>query len=242
MPTEPNEESGRVAIVDYGLGNLFSVERACLEVGLAPFITGSPENVESADAIVLPGVGAFGAAMESLRKLDLVSVIQDFASSNKPIIGICLGIQLLMTESHEFGNHRGLNIIPGETVRLEERSSEGFRYKVPHVGWNGIHLPASAENGALSGESPARWRGSPLHGLHKGDFMYFVHSFYPVPEDAEVVLSTTWHGEIEFCSSLRRGNIFACQFHPERSGSQGIQVYRNVANILAKRDDGLERN
>ena len=153
------------------------------------------------------------------------------------MLGICLGMQLLMTESYEFGRHRGLGIIEGEVVRLQETIDGLRKLKVPHVGWNRIYLP---------GESSASvaWEGSVLEGLRGGEFMYFVHSFYPRPADPDVVLSTTRYGPLEFCSSLRKGNVFACQFHPERSGARGLQIYRNLATFIYQRmpekDDARE--
>ena len=231
-----------VAIVDYGMGNLFSVKHACEQAGLAASITGSKREVLAADAVILPGVGAFGDAMESLGKLDLVGPIRDIAESAKPLIGICLGMQLFMTESCEFGRHRGLGIIEGPVLRFSN-STEGSglgrdwrsrRLKVPQVGWNRIFWnrggPAQVEKG---GPSPGPWSDSLLAGLDDGAFMYFVHSFYAAPEDSRLGLSTSEYGETKFCSSLTYRNVFACQFHPERSGPDGLQVYRNLASLIS---------
>ena len=131
-------QATNVAIIDYGMGNLFSVSQACEKVGMAAYITASPREVQEADAVILPGVGAFGDAMESLAKMDLISVLLDFADSPKPLIGVCLGMQLLMTEGNEFGRHQGLGIVEGEVVRLETSNSSGPNFKVPQVGWNKI--------------------------------------------------------------------------------------------------------
>ena len=224
--------SAQVAIVDCGMGNLFSVKQACEQVGLSASITSLPYEVLGADAVILPGVGAFGDAMETLATLDLVSAIREISVSGKPLVGICLGMQLLMSGSHEFGWHDGLGIIDGEVVRLEE-SVDGVRnLKVPQVGWNRIHTvhPHTVRDEGPSDTTP--WQGTPLERLPDGEFMYFVHSFYPRPVDASIVLSTTRYGSIEFCSSLRRGNVFACQFHPERSGLQGLCLYRNLAKSI----------
>ncbi len=212
-----------VAIVDYGLGNLFSVKQACQRAGLAAAITSSKGELLQANAVLLPGVGAFGDAMDALRKLDLVPVLNDVAASGKPLVGICLGMQLLMTHSYEFGRHQGLGILEGEVVRLTPGEPAGVarRLKVPQIGWNRIRM---TDGGT--------WDGSLLDGLQDGEWMYFVHSFYVRPADPSVGLSVTRYGAVEFCSSLRRGNLFACQFHPERSGPMGIRLYENLASQL----------
>jgi glutamine amidotransferase len=215
----------KVAIVDYGLGNLFSVQRACEHVGLQAFITSSPHQILKADAVILPGVGAFGDAMASMHRLDLINVLYDAAASPKPFIGICLGMQLLMTESFEFGHHAGLGLIPGTVVRFEDHRGPKGVLKVPQVCWNRLYKSQSAQD---------PWAGSFLEGLPNGSFMYFVHSFYTKPENPEVQVAITRYGSIEFCSALRLRNIFACQFHPERSGPMGLAIYRNLASILRK--------
>jgi len=218
----------QVAIVDYDMGNLFSVKHACESVGLKASITASRQEILAADAVILPGVGAFGDAMATLVRLQLVDVLRQVAVSGKPLVGICLGMQLFMTRSYEFGCHEGLGIIEGEVVRFESPAEGAARLKVPQVGWNHIH-----GNGA--------WKGSLLDGLQSGEFMYFVHSFYAIPADSRVVLSTTRYGHIEFCSSLSHGNVFACQFHPERSGPQGLRIYHNFAERIKVRVGEVQR-
>lgn len=218
-------ECACVAIVDHGLGNLYSVKRACEHVGLRAVITAQREEIERADGVVLPGVGAFGDAMVTLRRLDLVAVLRDVAAANRPLLGICLGVQLLMSESREFGTHQGLDIVKGVVVPFNS-PKEGCRsLKVPHVGWNRISPPSTNER---------RWDRTPLENIAVGEFMYFVHSFCVQPTDPDVSLSVTRYGDVEFCSSVQRGNIFACQFHPERSGVEGLKVYRNWARSLSR--------
>ncbi len=163
-------------------------------------------------------------AMATLRRLGLVDVLRETATHGKPLIGICLGVQLLMTVSHEFGRHEGLDLIPGEVVPFNAPKESGHPLKVPHVGWNRIH--------ARGGSAAERWGGTPLDGLSDGDFMYFVHSYIVVPDDPSVTLSTTRYGDTEFCSSVRFKNIFACQFHPERSGRRGLHVYQGLRRCL----------
>jgi len=214
-----------VAIVDYGLGNLFSIEQACAFTGLKSVITNSRKDILEADAVILPGVGSYGDAMLTLRRLDLVYVLRDIVGSPIPLVGICLGLQLLMTESYEFGHHKGLGIIEGPVVRFETPQEKERILKVPHVGWNRILEP---DNGL-------RWRGTLLDRVAKGEYMYFVHSYTVQPQESNVVLSISRYGQIEFCSSIQHRNVFACQYHPERSGSNGLQIYRNLAKSLKDR-------
>lgn len=228
----PERRPPAVAIVDYGMGNLFSVAKACERVGLAARITSEARDILMAEAVILPGVGAFGDAMEALRARDLVAVLKDVAAHGKPLLGICLGLQLLMSESSEFGQHPGLGLIPGTVVRFPDPREDGRKLKIPQVGWNQLRYPAPGGEQA--------WQESYLRGLAEGDFMYFVHSFIVQPQARELLLSASCYGDVEFCSSLRAGNIFGCQFHPERSGAQGLRVYRNLAAQLTQRGPNLD--
>ena len=213
--------SGYVAIIDYQISNLFSVQHALQYVGLPSVITSDKEKVANAAAAVLPGVGAFGVAMNHLDRLDLIQPIKEFVSSGKPFMGICLGLQLLFTESEEFGRHRGLCIIPGHVRKFVFDAVPGERIvKVPQIAWNRIYR-ASQD-----------WEKTELDLLPNGEYMYFVHSFYAVPDHAEDVMSTTEYGGLSFCSSIKKNNVFASQFHPEKSGQGGIQILRNFKNII----------
>lgn len=218
----------RVAIVDYGMGNLFSVRQACQHAGMEGVITASAQEVLEADAVILPGVGAFGDAMEALRRLDLVSPLRE-AATTKPFMGVCLGLQLMMEESYEFGRHRGLGLFPGAVRRLEPKADEsGRRPKVPQVGWNRV-FP--------TGDPPenSTWEGTLLEGIPAGEYMYFVHSYYPEPADPQVILCVTEYGGQTFCSGLGQGQLSAFQFHPERSGPLGLRIYRNLAQLVTSR-------
>lgn len=226
-PSRPDGKKPFVAIVDYGMGNLFSVKQACEYAGLPAAITASKEEVLRADGVILPGVGAFGDAMETLRQLDLASPLREIAHSGVPLMGICLGMQLMMSESFEFGQHQGLNLFQGKVIRFEKPRDGARVLKVPEVGWNIIY-PADNRSRAL-------WDFSPLRGVPDQAYMYFVHSFYCVPEDPKSRVSLSRYGHIEFCSSVKAGNIFACQFHPERSGPCGLQVYCNFAAMVYNR-------
>ena len=209
-----------VVIVDYGLGNLFSVQRALNMVGAKDTkISHDQADIENAGRVVLPGVGAFGDGMKNLEERELVSTLQKYAESGRPILGVCLGMQLIMSQSEEFGLHAGLDLVPGNVRRLESDTKGGF--KIPHIGWNA--LEKSSGNWAGAGI----WDETVLDGIEEGASMYFNHSFIVVPEDQSVSLATTNYGKDAYCSVLRMDNITGAQFHPELSGEDGMRLYRN---------------
>lgn len=210
--------TNQVAIIDYGMGNLFSVARACEEVGLTGRITSNPAEVLASDAVILPGVGAFGGAIDALNAAGLSDALRRFVETGRPFFGVCLGIQLLMTTSTEFGNHEGLGLVDGVVVRFEPRIDDPSPAKVPQMQWNQVRAV-----------DDARWQGGLLRSLPNDQFFYFVHSYYVVPADPTVVVATTRYAGVEFASAIQRDNVFACQFHPERSGPQGLSIYRNLA-------------
>ncbi|MGV8058387.1 MAG: imidazole glycerol phosphate synthase subunit HisH [Smithellaceae bacterium] len=214
----------KVAVIDYQMSNIFSVKRACESVGMLTSITKEADVISKADAVVLPGVGAFGAAMDNLKKLDLIEPIRDFIASGKPFMGICLGMQLLMSESHEFGIHKGLNFISGAVVRFPSQDWKGKRYKIPQVGWNRITKPSCAQKDDI-------WERTPLRNMNNGEYMYFVHSYFVRPESPDNILATTLYS-IKYASSVIKGNIWGFQFHPEKSGSQGIHIYSNFKELI----------
>ena len=211
----------RVSIVDYGLGNLYSIEQACKHVGLDVIISSDKDILIKSDALILPGVGAFGDAMTELKKKSLVELLQDHAKSGKILIGICLGMQLLMSESKEFGVHRGLDIISGTTCKFEIDKYPIL--KVPQIGWNNI---VPSENNVNN------WNDTLLNGLSSEEYMYFVHSFYVETVNPEVVIASTDYGNVNYCSALQSENIYGFQFHPERSGPSGLKIYKNLKKIL----------
>ncbi len=218
----------RVAIIDIGIGNLMSIEQAFLHVACDCLITRDHQDLMDADAVVLPGVGAFGDAMKGLNKYDLVAPLKDIAQSSKYLIGICLGMELLFSESSEFGASKGLNILEGEVVKFPIRK-DGQHYlaKVPQVGWNHVNRPEE-------GRYARSWDGSPMDGLTEDDVMYFMHSFYVKPENKVVQLTQTQYADITYCSSVHQDNIVAFQFHPERSGEKGLKIYENLAEMIQK--------
>jgi len=213
-----------VAIVDFALGNLFSIKHACEHVGLDVLITSSAADLEAARSVILPGVGAFADAMTALERLGLVDALRATAASGKPLLGICLGLQLLFSESEEFGVHRGLDVVPGRVVYFPVQEKDGRRLKVPQVGWNEIHPPES------SGVDV--WDGTLLDRVSPGQPMYFVHSCHVVPEEPGCVLCRADYGDIRFCAGVQLGNVAAFQFHPERSGPEGLVVYENFKKMI----------
>lgn len=202
----------RIAIVDYGMGNLRSVQKAFERIGFEAKLTCQPEEIADASAIVLPGVGAFRDAMEHLGRLGLIEPILQSLKKGRPYLGICLGLQLLFSESEEFGPCRGLDLIKGKVVRFRPDPE----HKVPHMGWNSIEKRK---------EVPF------LRGLKSGDYLYFVHSYYVVPEEEEWVSTVTHYG-IPFVSSIVKENIFATQFHPEKSQRIGLRILENFATSI----------
>lgn len=214
------EKKTDIAIIDYKLGNLFSVKHACLHVGLNPVVTNDKTIIEAAKAIILPGVGAFGDAMRNLEKYDLVSPIIDFAQTGKPIYGICLGMQLLFEESEEFGTNKGLGLIQGRIVRFPD-NIQGRKIRIPQIGWNSI-FNSKNDN----------WVKSALNKTEQNEYMYFVHSFYAHPKNENEVLTWTNYEGFEYCSAIIKDNIFATQFHPEKSAQKGIDIYSEWAKSI----------
>ena len=215
-----------VALVDFGAGNLASVRRACERCGLETSVAASPNDILAADGIVLPGVGAFGKAMETLRGSGLANALCESVAADRPLLAICLGMQLLMERSNEFGAHEGLGLVAGHVERLRAHQQNGRAEKVPHVGWSAVHrVGPSAMVGA---------EDDPLDGVEDPAFMCFMHSYVVRPTDAGVISTSTRHGADTFCSSLRLGRIFATQFHPERSGPAGLRIYRNFAAAVTR--------
>jgi glutamine amidotransferase len=219
-----------VMIVDYGVGNLFSVVQACRSVGLEARITSQAADLADAPGIILPGVGAFAFAMQKLSTLNMVSALRQQVAAGTPLMGICLGFQLLFEQSSEMGRSEGLGFIAGHVTSLRDRlpldRSQPTLARLPHVGWARIRPPRQTSNG----ES---FKGVSLQQVPVGSYMYFVHSYFASPAQADdAVASTTVYGQ-EICCAVERGNIFGCQFHPEKSGRDGIVIYRNFAARLA---------
>lgn len=208
----------KVLILDFNLGNLFSVKQACDHVGISSEITSDKSLVTDADALILPGVGAFSEAMHNLEKLGLAGPIKDFVGKGKPLFGVCLGQQLLFTESEEFGLKKGLDLIPGKIRKFPTYRNDGTIIKVPQIGWNKI-TPMETE-----------WKNTALKDINDKDYVYFVHSYFVDAENKENILSVTNYEGVEYCSAaIKYDNIIATQFHPEKSGEKGLTIYRNWA-------------
>ena len=200
-----------IAIVDYGMGNLRSVQKGFEKVGHAATISSDPAVIAAADKLVLPGVGAFGDCMHELRRRELVGPVRRFIESQRPFLGICLGLQLLFDVGHECGRHEGLGVLRGEVVKFDVPRE----YKVPHMGWNQLEVRRPAPI---------------LAGLAGGAHVYFVHSYYVVPGEADVVAAVTDYHQ-PFASVVWRDNIYATQFHPEKSQADGLKLLRNFADL-----------
>jgi imidazole glycerol-phosphate synthase subunit HisH len=210
-----------IAVVDYGMGNLRSVQKALEKVGADAVVTSDKGVIADSAGMVLPGVGAFADCMKNLDRYHLTGPIKDFIAAGRPFFGICLGLQLLFTEGFEFGRHEGLDIIKGSVVRFSGPSFDSRdRLKIPHMGWNQV-----------------TWRTHepPFDAVRDDDYFYFVHSFYVVPEDPDTAAGTTDYG-LQFVSALKTGNVFATQFHPEKSQQKGLSILRSFAALVDRWD------
>lgn len=205
-----------VTIVDYGSGNIFSVTRALEHCGATVQLCGDPAGIESADRVVLPGVGAFADGMQGLRERALVEPLHRFVASGRPLLGICLGMQMLATHSDEFGQHAGLGLVPGRVVPVPAIDIEGRPQKVPHVGWVELTQPAAA-----------RWSGTMFESTPRHTSVYLVHSFHLVPDDPAHRLADCFYGGHRIAAAVQSGNTLGCQFHPEKSGEPGLHLLAN---------------
>ena len=206
-----------VAVIDYGVGNLLSVSRAFLHCGATVDVTDDPSRILAARRVVLPGVGAFANGMGALQARGLVDVVHEVSRRGMPLLGICLGMQMLMDTSEEFGDTAGLGLIAGRVVPVPERALDGTTQKIPHIGWNGL-LPSAAAT---------PWGGTLLEGINAGESVYFVHSFMAQPADDSHRLADCLYGGVPVSATIRRQNVMGCQFHPEKSGEVGLRVLKN---------------
>lgn len=202
-----------ITVVDYGVGNLHSVAKALEKVGAETRVTSDWRDVEKSDGVVLPGVGAFKDSMDAMNRSDLAKAITVFIASGKPFLGVCVGLQMLFSESEEFGLSKGLGVFPGRVVRFAQGQ------KVPHMGWNQIQIKKN---------------GNPLlKGLKEGEYLYFVHSYYVVPENQSIIAVQTSYGT-DFTCMVWDKNVFGTQFHPEKSQTAGLMIYRNFKELVAE--------
>ena len=198
-----------VGIIDYGVGNLFSLRSSFAAIGVEAFVSGDAAELAKADRLILPGVGAFGDAAEKLRATGLDAFVREQAAAGKPLMGICLGMQLLFEKSYEYGEHFGLGLLKGQVVGMSGRLPEGL--KIPHMGWNALKLTKSAKL------------------LEEGSYVYFVHSFYA--ENCEDSLAAVTDYGIPITAAVEKGNIFGCQFHPEKSGNVGLAILKKFCEV-----------
>ncbi|MFA6275884.1 MAG: imidazole glycerol phosphate synthase subunit HisH [Pedobacter sp.] len=208
----------KVVIIDYNLGNLFSVKQACDTVGMNAEISTNKRDIDNADALILPGVGAFIEAMHNLEVFDLIDAIKNNVNRGKPIFGVCLGLQLLFSKSEEFGSGEGLNLING-TIKKFPSEVDNKKIKVPQIAWNKIYSYEQA------------WENTALNEISENEFMYFVHSYYVDPAEETCILTKTNYEGLDYCSGILKDNIFATQFHPEKSAQKGISIYKNWADL-----------
>lgn len=202
-----------ISVVDYGVGNLHSVAKALEKVGAETRVTSDWHDVEKSDGVVLPGVGAFKDSMDAMHRSDLAKAIKAYIASGKPFLGVCVGLQMLFSESEEFGVSKGLDVFKGRVVKFPEG------HKVPHMGWNQIQIKKDM--------NPL------LKGLKEGDYLYFVHSYYVVPEDKAIIAAQSNYG-VDFTCMVWEKNVFGTQFHPEKSQTVGLRIYENFKNLVAQ--------
>ncbi len=201
-----------IAIIDYGVGNLFSLVSSLKAIGVEGIVTSDITEIQNADKLILPGVGAFGDAVKKLRDSGLDKIVLQEAKNGKPLMGICLGMQLLFEESLEYGNHKGLGLIKGKIIPMEDKIPQNL--KIPHIGWNKLKFQK---------ESPI------FKYINEGDCVYFVHSFYGVDcEDS--LIATTDYG-MDITAAVGKANIFGCQFHPEKSGNVGLKILKAFSEV-----------
>ena len=208
-----------IAIIDYEIGNILSILSAFKKVGAQPKLTRDRDEIMSADGVVLPGVGAYSHGMGKLKEHLLDEIIKDFAASGKPVLGVCLGMQLLLSSSNEFGFTEGLNLVPGLVTPLN--MLDPMVQKLPHVSWNELEVP-----------NDKSWHGTILDGINSGEDMYFVHSYMAIPDDINNILSLTTYSGSRFCSSVQNGNVYGCQYHPEKSAGKGLNIIANFVQFV----------
>ena len=206
-----------VTVIDYGIGNLFSVSRAFEQCGAEVILADSPAGIASAERLVLPGVGAFADGMAGLASGHLVEPILEFCRRSRPFLGICLGMQMMMEYSEEFGRHQGLGLIPGGVLPISNRGADGRPHKIPHIGWNALHVPRGRSN----------WERTPLRHVAPESSVYFVHSFAAAPTDPAHLLAECSYDGVPVTAAIGRDMMFGCQFHPEKSARNGLQVIRD---------------
>lgn len=206
-----------IVVIDYGIGNIKSIKNAFAELSVEVILSREKEVILGADGVILPGVGAFSHGMNNLIKYNLDDIIKEYVKTNKPLLGICLGMQMMMEESVEFGITKGLGLVKGKVIKLPVDQSK--KVKLPHISWNEIR------------DKNVNWQNTILEEVPKESDMYFVHTFVAKPDHDENILSVTEYANVEFCSSIKKDNIYGCQFHPEKSATIGLSIIKNFIKI-----------
>lgn len=212
-----------VVIIDYGLGNLLSVQRAFAYCGTPTIISDEPAALRGAARAVLPGVGAFGDGMAGLSKRGFIAPILEYVQSGRPFLGICLGMQMLFDCAEEFGNHQGLGIISGQVLKIPETAADGSAHKIPHIGWNELVCPVDNPD--------ARWQEGLLKDIKQGDSVYYVHSYAAFPSSPKSRVADSWYNGRRIAAVVQDNNVFGCQFHPEKSGPVGLKIIQAFASM-----------
>ena len=203
-----------VVVVDYGMGNIKSVQRGLEQVGASVILSSNPDVIVQADRVVLPGVGAFEDGMKELVQGDLDQALKHFTEKGNPLMGICLGMQMLLTSSEEFGNHQGLGLIPGKVQAIPHNENGMLKRKIPHIGWSALKKSAGSDG----------WQNSCLQDIEDGEFFYFVHSFMAAPEQKAHQLAFCVDEGLEVTAAIKKDNVTGLQFHPEKSGLDGLKI------------------
>jgi glutamine amidotransferase len=206
-----------ITIVDYALGNLNSVSRACEHLGAEVQFAHDAETIRQAERLILPGVGSFHVGMKELRERNLVDALREYANDNRPLLGICLGMQMMLDVSEEFGEHQGLGLIPGRVRAIPAIDSNGIKQKIPHIGWNTLTAPQASPHSN-------NWGNSLLRDLPGNPAVYFVHSYTAWPSEESHRLADTYHGGQPISAAIQKGRLIGCQFHPEKSGPIGLKI------------------
>lgn len=213
--------SKKVTVIDYGMGNLLSVRRALEHCGAQVEFADTASGIASADKLVLPGVGACGDGMANLHKRQLVKALRDYAQEGKLLLGICLGMQMLFDVNEEFGTHQALGVIAGKVAAIPRFAVDGKPHKIPHIGWSKLSIP----------NEQTQWQETILSGLDPGSYVYFVHSYTAIPENEENRLADCEYNQQQISAVVKQGNLYGCQFHPEKSGPIGLRILNNFVEM-----------